>query len=63
MAVVLSAQATDLSVNKATATLFRVAPTPKAMIALGVEGVASHIRSIGLWQDQGPQRGGAVAGT
>jgi endonuclease III len=50
VAVVLSAQATDLSVNRATATLFRVAPTPKAMIALGVDGVASHIRSIGLWQ-------------
>ena len=50
VAVVLSAQATDLSVNKATASLFRVAPTPKAMIDLGVDGVASHIRSIGLWQ-------------
>ena len=50
VAVVLSAQATDLSVNRATQTLFRVAPTPKAMIALGVDGVASHIRSIGLWQ-------------
>jgi endonuclease-3 len=50
VSVVLSAQATDLSVNRATATLFKVAPTPKAMIALGVDGVASHIRSIGLWQ-------------
>jgi endonuclease-3 len=50
VAVVLSAQATDLSVNRATETLFRVAPTPKTMIALGVDGVASHIRSIGLWQ-------------
>jgi endonuclease-3 len=50
VAVVLSAQATDLSVNRATATLFKVAPTPKAIIALGVDGVASHIRSIGLWQ-------------
>jgi endonuclease-3 len=50
VAVVLSAQATDLSVNRATETLFKVAPTPRAMIALGVEGVASHIRSIGLWQ-------------
>jgi len=50
VAVVLSAQATDVSVNRATATLFKVAPTPKAMIALGVDGVASHIRSIGLWQ-------------
>ena len=50
VAVVLSAQATDVSVNKATRTLFQVAPTPKAMIALGIEGVASHIRSIGLRQ-------------
>ena len=50
VAVVLSAQATDVSVNRATATLFKVAPTPNAMIALGVGGVASHIRSIGLWQ-------------
>lgn len=50
VAVVLSAQATDVSVNRATATLFGVAPTPAAMIALGVDGVAEHIRSIGLWQ-------------
>jgi endonuclease III len=50
VAVVLSAQATDLSVNRATETLFRVAPTAKTMVELGVDGVASHIRSIGLWQ-------------
>ena len=50
VAVVLSAQATDLSVNKATATLFSEAPNPSAMVALGVEGVGRHIRSIGLWQ-------------
>ncbi len=50
VSVVLSAQATDVSVNRATATLFKVAPTPKAMIQLGVDGIASHIRSIGLWQ-------------
>jgi endonuclease-3 len=50
VAVVLSAQATDVSVNRATETLFKAAPTPKAMIELGVDGVASHIRSIGLWQ-------------
>jgi endonuclease-3 len=50
VAVVLSAQATDLSVNKATLRLFAAAPTPAAMVALGVDGVASHIRSIGLWQ-------------
>ena len=50
VAVVLSAQATDVSVNKATAGLFRDAPTPSAMVALGVDGVAGHIRTIGLWQ-------------
>ena len=50
VAVVLSAQATDVSVNRATETLFKVAATPKAMIQLGVDGVAGHIRSIGLWQ-------------
>ncbi len=50
VAVVLSAQATDASVNRATPGLFAAAPTPAAMVALGVEGVGSHIRSIGLWQ-------------
>ena len=50
VAVVLSAQATDSSVNKATPALFRDAPTPAAMMALGVEGVGRHIRTIGLWQ-------------
>jgi endonuclease-3 len=50
VAVVLSAQATDVSVNRATGTLFRDAATPEAMVRLGVEGVAQHIRSIGLWQ-------------
>jgi endonuclease-3 len=50
VAVVLSAQATDLSVNKATKTLFAEAPDPAAMVALGVTGVGRHIRSIGLWQ-------------
>ena len=50
VAVVLSAQATDASVNKATAGLFEAAPTPAAMVELGVEGVARHIRTIGLWQ-------------
>ncbi len=50
VAVVLSAQATDVSVNRATRTLFQDASTPAAMLALGVDGVARHIRSIGLWQ-------------
>jgi endonuclease-3 len=50
VAVVLSAQATDLSVNRATVSLFAAAPNPAAMVTLGVDGVAEHIRSIGLWQ-------------
>ena len=50
VSVVLSAQATDASVNRATEALFRDAATPEAMLRLGVEGVADHIRSIGLWQ-------------
>ncbi len=50
VAVVLSAQATDASVNKATVDLFRHAPDPAAMVKLGVEGVGRYIRSIGLWQ-------------
>jgi len=49
-AVVMSAQATDVSVNKVSKTLFAEASTPEAMVRLGVEGVAKHIRSIGLWQ-------------
>jgi endonuclease III len=50
VSVVLSAQATDASVNRATKTLFAEANTPAAMVRLGVEGVGRHIRSIGLWQ-------------
>ncbi len=50
VAVALSAQATDVSVNKATATLFQEADTPEAMVALGEEGLAKHIRTIGLWK-------------
>ncbi|GBQ83859.1 endonuclease III [Gluconacetobacter johannae DSM 13595] len=50
VAVVLSAQATDASVNRATAGLFRDASDPAAMVALGEDGVGAHIRSIGLWR-------------
>ena len=50
VAVVLSAQATDASVNKATIGLFTEAPDPASMVRLGVDGVGRHIRSIGLWQ-------------
>jgi len=49
VAVVLSAQATDKSVNKATEGLFRVADTPARMAALGIEGVTPFIKSIGLF--------------
>lgn len=50
VAVVLSAQATDRSVNAATAELFRVAGTPQKMIALGEERLAGYIRTIGLYR-------------
>ena len=50
VAVVLSAQATDAGVNKATKTLFEEAPTPEKMVALGEEGVARHIRTLGLYR-------------
>jgi endonuclease-3 len=49
-AVLLSAQATDVSVNKATRRLFAVAGTPQRMLALGVEGLEPHIRTIGLFR-------------
>ena len=52
IAVALSAQATDAGVNKATRGLFAAAPTPQAMVALGVEGVAEHIRTIGLYRQK-----------
>ncbi len=51
-AVLLSAQATDLSVNKATKRLFAIAPTPQRMLALGVDGVIAHIRTIGLFRNK-----------
>jgi len=49
VAVILSAQATDKSVNKATAGLFRAANTPASILALGERGLSKHIRSIGLY--------------
>ncbi len=48
IAVILSAQATDISVNRATATLFSDAPTPETMVLLGEKGIKNHIKSIGL---------------
>ncbi len=52
VAVALSAQATDVGVNKAARVLFAVADTPKAMMDLGVDGVAEHIKTIGLWRNK-----------
>lgn len=49
VAVVLSAQATDVGVNRATKGLFAAANTPAAMVALGVDGISYHIRTIGLF--------------
>ena len=51
-AVLLSAQATDVSVNKATRRLFALAPTPRKMLALGADTVAEHIRTIGLYRNK-----------
>jgi len=50
VAVVLSAQATDAGVNRATASLFKVADTPQKMLALGETGLTDYIRSIGLYR-------------
>ena len=51
-AVLLSAQATDVSVNKATRALFAHAPTPRAMLALGEAALCEHIRTIGLYRNK-----------
>ncbi len=52
VAVALSAQATDVSVNKATDRLFKVADTPEQMLALGEEGLIPYIASIGLYRNK-----------
>ncbi len=52
IAVILSAQATDVGVNKATRRLFPVANTPAAILALGEEGLRAHIRTIGLFNSK-----------
>jgi len=52
VAVLLSAQATDVSVNKATRRLFAVANTPQKMLDLGLEGLESYIKSIGLYHSK-----------
>ena len=52
IAVILSAQATDKGVNKATDKLFPVANTPQAILALGVEGLKEYIKTIGLFNSK-----------
>lgn len=52
VAVTLSAQATDVGVNKATRKLFPVANTPEAIVALGVEGLKEYIKTIGLYNSK-----------
>ncbi|MFC4258741.1 endonuclease III [Marinobacter lacisalsi] len=52
IAVILSAQATDVGVNKATAKLYPVANTPEAILALGVDGLKEYIKTIGLFNSK-----------
>ncbi len=52
VAVVLSAQATDKGVNRATAPMFKVADTPAKILKLGEDGVANYIKTIGLWRNK-----------
>jgi endonuclease-3 len=52
VAVVLSAQATDKGVNRATGPLFRIADTPAKMLKLGEAGLAERIKTIGLWRNK-----------
>ena len=52
ISVLLSAQATDISVNKATARLYPLANTPQQMVALGEDGVREHIKTIGLFNSK-----------
>ncbi len=52
VAVALSAQATDVGVNRATEKLFKIADTPQKMLDLGLEGVTEHIKTIGLYRNK-----------
>ena len=52
VAVALSAQSTDVRVNKATAKLFQIADTPEKMLVLGEDGVIQHIKTIGLYRNK-----------
>lgn len=53
IAVILSAQSTDKQVNKVTGALFEVASTPEQMVKLGLEGLYSHIKTVGLYKSKG----------
>lgn len=52
ISVILSAQATDVSVNKATGKLYAVANTPETIAALGIDGLSKHIKTIGLYNSK-----------
>lgn len=52
VAIVLSAQSTDKGVNKATAELFKIADTPQKMLALGIDALKQHIKTIGLYNNK-----------
>ncbi len=52
VAIILSAQSTDKGVNKATAQLFPLADTPQKMLALGLDGLKEHIKTIGLYNNK-----------
>ncbi|HNQ91979.1 MAG TPA: endonuclease III [Alphaproteobacteria bacterium] len=52
VAVILSAQATDVGVNKATEKLFQIVDTPEKMVKLGLEGLKEHIKTIGLYNSK-----------
>ena len=52
ISVILSAQATDVSVNKATKTLYKTANTPKEILSLGEDGLKQHIKTIGLYNSK-----------
>jgi endonuclease-3 len=61
IAVMLSAQTTDIAVNKISKPLFAAAPSPAEMVALGAEGIGQIIRTIGLWQAKAKNAAGLSA--
>src|SRR3546814_12367264 len=62
VAVVLSAQATDVGVNKATSKLFAVADPPAAMVAPGEAGAGEHVKTIGLFHTKAQKRSSVRGG-